>query len=240
MEGDTSDDLVAAAKLGGRLDCISLLRRHGVFVLEHERLHIQITRGESRLPPRAHVVAHWRDTIADRDHLEADLVEALVQACLCQTPRAAIATLDSAWHERLINEDDVAKIFLRLPRRYRPLRKLLDRRAESGPETFVRLMLRALGCRIEVQPRVAGVGRVDFIVDGWLIVECDSKAYHGSWADQLRDRRRDAAAAAAGYATLRLVAQDILYRQESVLTCLRGLVRSARRARRTSPPHPGQ
>jgi hypothetical protein len=43
----------------------------------------------------------------------------------------------------------------------------------------MRLLLRALGHRAEVQVRIAGVGRVDLVVDGWLIVECDSRAYHG-------------------------------------------------------------
>ena len=35
----------------------------------------------------------------------------------------------------------------------------------------MRLMLRGLGCQIEVQVVIPGVGRVDFVVDGWLIVE---------------------------------------------------------------------
>jgi very-short-patch-repair endonuclease len=40
------------------------------------------------------------------------------------------------------------------------------------------------------------VGRVDFLVEGWLIIECDSKAHHEGWDKQRRDRRRDLAAAA--------------------------------------------
>jgi very-short-patch-repair endonuclease len=214
-----------AARLGARVDCVSLLHLLGVFVFDHRRLHVQLTTGDSRLPARPdEVVGHWRGTTTPRQDLFADLLEAIVRACLCQTPRMAVATLDSAWHLGLIDRSDVAEIFRRLPRRYRAVRKLLDARAESGSETIVRLMLRGLGCRIDVQPSVRGVGRVDFIVDGWLIVECDSKAFHSDWEAQRRDRRRDRVAATLGFATLRLMAEEILYEPEAVLACLRGVL----------------
>jgi very-short-patch-repair endonuclease len=229
VDAACDDTLERVASLGARLDCLSLLHRLEVFVLDHERLHVQLTRGDSRLPPRSpDVTAHWRATSAGREELYADLIEALVQAVRCQGARAAVATLDSAWHLRLIDESDLADIFARLPVRYAVLRRLLDGRAESGPETLVRLMLRAMGCRFVVQARIDGVGRVDLLVDGWLIVECDSASFHGSWADQRRDRRRDLAAAERGYATLRVTAEDIMYHPEQVRGALRGLVRSRR------------
>ncbi|WP_239453251.1 MULTISPECIES: type IV toxin-antitoxin system AbiEi family antitoxin domain-containing protein [Microbacterium] len=214
--------LLQAGRLGGRLDCVSLLHTLGVFVHTHDRLHVQIDMGASRLPPRSHaVVAHWRATSRERGTLAADLIEALAQACRCQSLRNAIATLDSAWHLGLVDEAGIAAVFELLPRRYRRLRRLLDPRSESGPETIMRLMLRGLGCHIEVQVKIAGVGRVDFVVDGWLIVECDSRAHHEGWASQKHDRRRDLAAAALGYTTIRPIAEDILYRREEVLTALR-------------------
>jgi len=214
--GDTAADLVRAGRAGGRLDCTSLLSAIGVFV--HDRdgdLHVQFEMGASRLPPRAgSVTAHWRRSRAGREQLAADLVEALAQACRCQGVRAAIATLDSAWHHGLVDEEAIATVFDRLPRRYRRLRGLLDRRAESGPETLMRLMLRGLGCDVQVQVTIDGVGRVDLLFDGWLIVECDSRAHHRGWAAQKRDRRRDLAAAALGYTTVRPIAEDILAQPE--------------------------
>ena len=151
----------------------------GVFVRDRHPLHLQFTPATTRLPPRPRdVVAHWRDTAADRAALSVDLVSALAQACRCQQPRDAVATLDSAWHAGLIGEAEIAEIFRRLPCRYQALRDLIDPRCESGAETLMRLLFRALGCRVDVQVVLAGVGRVDLIIDGWLIVECDSKAYH--------------------------------------------------------------
>jgi very-short-patch-repair endonuclease len=218
-------EVIRAAGLGGRLDCVSLLSLLGVFVLDARDLHIQVTVGASRLPSRPpRVKCHWRETAAGREDLHADLIEALAQSCRCQDPRAAVATLDSAWHLGLIGEADIAEIFARLPARFRSLRQLLDPRSESGPESIMRLMLRMLGCDIEVQPRIPGVGRVDFIVDGWLIVECDSRAFHEGWEAQKRDRARDMAAAALGYTTVRPIAEDILYRLPEVLAAMKAIV----------------
>lgn len=223
----TSPQMVRAARQGGRLDCVSLLAELGVFVRGDGRLHIQVSVGKSRIPPAApDVRRHWRRTTVESRCLATSLIEALAQACRCQSPRDAIATLDSAWHLRLVDEHDLGAVFALLPRRYRRLRPLLDRRSESGPETIMRLMLRGLGCSVEVQVRIAVVGRVDFVVDGWLIVECDSRAHHEGWEAQKRDRRRDITAASLGYTTIRPLAEDILYRREETLATLKTVLQS--------------
>ncbi len=218
-------DLIRAGSLGGRLDCVSLLRAIGVFVrVRDSALHVQFDREASRLPARTGIRAHWRNTVAPAAQLAADITEALAQAVRCQSPRDAVATLDSAWHQGMIDEPGIAEIFARLPRRYRRLLPLLDRRAESGPETLMRLMLRALGCAVELQVQIDGVGRVDLLVDGWLIIECDSRAHHSGWDAQKTDRRRDLAAAALGYTTVRPVAEDILARPDEVLATMKAIV----------------
>lgn len=215
--------VVDAATRGARVDCISLLPLYGVFVRDTGGPpHVQVSNGASRLPPRrTPAVVHWRRSRAGAEDVIADVVEALAQAVRCQDPRAAIATLDSAWHRRLVDEHAIDDVFSLLPRKYRPLRALLDPRCESGPESLVRLMLRVLGCRVRPQAEIAGVGFVDFLVDGWLIVECDSRAHHDGWDAHRRDRRRDAHAVARGYTPIRLLAEDILYRPDEVFSILR-------------------
>jgi very-short-patch-repair endonuclease len=224
---------VQAARYGGRLDCVSLLAALGVFVRVNPAPHLQFTPGTTRLPVRPRgVVAHWRTADVGVDALAVDVVGALVQACRCQSPRDAIATLDSAWHQGFIDETDVAEIFRRLPLRFQPLRALLDPRTESGAETLMRLLLIGLGCQVELQVALPGVGRVDLVVDGWLIVECDSRAFHEGWTAQMRDRRRDLAAAALGYTTIRPLAEDIYYRREDILATMKAIVAHARTSRR--------
>jgi very-short-patch-repair endonuclease len=217
-------DLIDAGRIGGRLDCVSLLSALGVFVRLTHLLHAQFDPATTRLPPRHGVIAHWRRSSAEPAALAADLIEALVQACRCQCPRDAIATLDSAWHHTLVDEEGLAMVFARLPRRYRNLRALLDRRSESGAETLMRLLLRGLGVDVQVQVHIDGVGRVDLVVDGWLIVECDSRAHHEGWEAQKRDRARDMAAAALGYTTVRPIAEDIMYRMPAMLESMRAIV----------------
>ncbi|AZS36109.1 hypothetical protein CVS47_00709 [Microbacterium lemovicicum] len=229
VRAGTHASLVEAGRLGGRLDCVSLLAELGVFVRTRHHLHLQFEPGTTRLPLRPGTTrAHWRSTHVRREAMCADLVEALAQACRCQTPRDAIATLDSAWHLGLVDENGVESVFARLPRRFRALRPLLDPRSEAGPETLVRLLLRSLGCQVAIQVTLRGVGRVDLVVDGWLIVECDSLAFHEGWAAQKRDRRRDLVAAGLGYTTIRLLAEDIMYRPDELRAMLQAVLSHSR------------
>ena len=61
-----------------------------------------------------------------------------------------------------------------------------------------------------------------------MVVECDSKEFHSDWAQQARDRERDAALAALGYTSLRFAAAMIMYRPDDVLAALRGLLAAHR------------
>lgn len=225
LSGTCPAEVFDAVAQGGRLDCLSLLMLIGVFVLECTRLHVQMDHGTTRVAERARprVSRHWRHTRAPVQQTVADTVEALAQACRCQTPRAAIATLDSAWHLGIVDEAGIAAVFRLLPRRFAVMRPLLEPRSESGVETIVRLLLRALGCDVQVQVVIAGVGRVDLLVDGWLIIECDSRAYHEGWPKQRDDRRRDCAAAALGYTTLRVLAEDAFSAPERIRDAVMGL-----------------
>lgn len=126
----------------------------------------------------------------------------------------------------MLTADALTEVFGLLPRRRHGLRALVDGRAESGPETFARLILRALGGTIDLQMWIHGVGRVDIVVDGWIIVECDSRAHHAGWEQQERDRMRDLAAAELGYATLRPTARQIVQEPWKLLRAVAGLRRA--------------
>jgi very-short-patch-repair endonuclease len=237
VPGDTPEAIVRAVRVGGRLTCLSLLASLGVFVLMNRVLHVHITRGSSRmrsphdrfrrLEHRAQrgVRLHWAP-LGDHPGRAAvvSILDALAHSVLCQTPRAAVASLDSALHLGLIALGDLPEVFRRLPQRYAVLMPLVDGRCESGSESFLRLMLRGLGCQVEPQVVVRGVGRVDFVIDGWLVIECDSRAHHSDWAAQMRDRRRDALLAALGYTPLRVTASHIFDEPELVLAAIRGLL----------------
>lgn len=215
---DTPRQIVEAVRVGGRIACVSWLSLLGAFVHLVPTLHVQMTphmsRTRQRRPDEASV--HWgRCSRVGLPHA-VSVWDAVRQAVRCQSPRAAIATLDSVLHLGLLTRRELDGIFEELPKRFGVLLGLVDGAAESGPETFMRLNLRALGVRFETQVPIPGVGRVDFVVEGWLIIECDSRAFHEGWDSQVRDRRRDLAAAQLGYITVRPLASDILWRGTDV------------------------
>lgn len=235
------DDAVeAAVRVGGRLACVSLLAMLGVFVMDTGALHIHLDRSMSRLrspldatrplsdAERSGLKLHWSPLGERPSHAFVDIRDALAQAIRCQPVRCAVATLDSAMHRGLIAPHDLAELSGRLPARYRVVVTLADGSAESGPETFMRLLLRQLGLRYRTQVWIAGVGRVDFLVEDSLIIECDSRAHHEGWVKQRDDRRRDLAAAAMGYATLRPLAEHLFFEPEVVRTAVLGLIRARR------------
>lgn len=233
LPGEVSSDIVDACRHGGRLACVSALVPYGIFVLDSSSLHVHLAPNAARLRTMSRPVRrHW-GRLRRQPHPSSTSVEvfdALIQAVRCQPPRAAVATLDSALYRGALSPDDLDELFRALPRRYRVVRRLLDPRSESGPETLVRLILRSLGAYVEVQVRIRGVGRVDFVVDGWLIIECDSETHHASWEAQRRDRRRDQAAAQQGFATYRPIAEDIMWHADDVRAAIGGLLGSRRRA----------
>lgn len=226
LRGAAPGEVVTASAAGGLVTCLSALTALGVFVLENKLVHIHFPRSARKhAAGRRSAVWHWTPLLRT-PHPRAtmvDVVDALVHATDCQPPRAALASLDSALHLGLVTEDDLDEIFTRVRPRRRSLRRFVDGRAESGPETIVRMMALMLGFSVDVQVVIDGVGRVDLVLGGWLAVECDSEAFHSGWESQKRDRRRDVALAARGLVSFRPIAEDIMYDPDAVIEALRGL-----------------
>ncbi len=223
---EVAADVSEAVRIGGRLACVSLLQLIGIFVLENPGLHVQVSPRLSRFRHRRSPGAtlHWTDCVHPSAEHAVSVWDAVRQSIRCQEPRAAIATLDSVLHHRILTHEQVVAVFESLPHRFRALLPLLDPSAESGPETFVRLLLRTLGLPYDTQVTVPGVGRVDFVVCGWLIIECDSREFHEGWDSQVADRARDIAAARQGYVTIRPLAADIFTRPNEVKTAIKEVV----------------
>lgn len=231
---DIDPDIAEAVRVGGRLACLTLLQRLGVFVLKSAGLHMQLAPHMSRVrdPTAETTVMHWSQrSLKESSRHVVSIRDAVWQSIFCQEPRAAIATLDSVLHLRLATRDQLVELFTLLPARLQMLLPLVDGSAESGPETYMRLILRTLGLKFETQVDIPGVGRVDFVVEGWLIIECDSREFHEGWDQQVKDRNRDIAAARLGYTSIRPIASDILFDSPAVRQTI-SEVRDAFRTRR--------
>lgn len=231
------DEHVRAVARGGRLTCVSLLRLKGVFVARAGGLHTHLaaTATQPAVDPGDAVHRQRLLRPVHRRASEVSVLDALHHATLCQEEPDAVASIDSALNKRLVSHRDVDELFQVLPARLKRARRLVDARAEAGPETLVRLMAVALGFCVQSQVLIPGVGRVDLLLDGWIIVECDSREFHADWERQRRDHRRDQAAAARGYARYRPIAEDILFHPDAVAAALRGLRELTPRVPRTRP-----
>jgi very-short-patch-repair endonuclease len=96
----------------------------------------------------------------------------------------------------------------------------VDRMSGSGLESATRLLVELLGRDLRSQVWIPGVGPVDLLVDGWLVIEADGYEFHSRRDDYRRDRRRGNALAERGFVLLRLPFEDVKHRPRNVLALI--------------------
>lgn len=78
---------------------------------------------------------------------------------------------------------------------------------------------------METQVQIRGVGRVDMVVEGRLIIELDGFDFHWDRATFLKDRRRNNAGMLSGLPTLRYVYEDLVFTPERVVAEVQTMLR---------------
>lgn len=97
----------------------------------------------------------------------------------------------------------------------------LDLRAESIVEVDAQHLFRVNGIDYDAQVYLPGIGRVDFLLEGFLIVEVDGFAFHSSRADMRRDLNRNNASTLGGFAALHYMPEHIWFEPERVVAEIR-------------------
>ncbi len=238
-------DIVRARQFGARLTCVSAARACGFRLLAAPgatHLAIPHRRGPALHPELRGVraVIH-REVPALLDATphprvpggEGPLVvapaEALARMLRCQEPMAAIVTIDSALNQGACTVHEIEAL---LGGPGSPAARAIlaecDARSLSVAESVVRVTLRRAGLSVEPNCPILGVGYVDLLVEGVLVVECDGYAHHSSLAAFSEDRRRDRALHLAGYATLRFPSDEAARAPDDVLRCVLDLLGRAR------------
>ncbi|HWV49682.1 MAG TPA: DUF559 domain-containing protein [Microbacterium sp.] len=222
-----NDDVRRAIEHGGALTCASALRARGVWVLPApDGLHVWMP---SKRHPLRHPVCdcvshYYRGTPPLGT---ASIETALLHLRRCADDEAFFAAYESAWKQGLLPRAARARIRAALPRTARWLIDIARADADSGLESLMRLRLHLLGIRLQCQVEIDGVGRVDFVVAGRLIIEADGDENHGSSTRRHADRVRDAAASDLGYETLRFDYAQIVHDwptvQAAIIAALRRL-----------------
>lgn len=222
-EPAASADLRRAAVTGGAATATTAGTELGLWTPPDERLHVAVPSGASRLrnpdDPSLPLVGddlvcvHWTKRMPSPRSLPdrvAPLLLVLEDGMRCLRPELGLTLVDSALHQRRLRTTELPLLASMLPTRLRPAVLAADGRADSGLETVVRYLLMLAGMPVVVHPVLAGIGEVDLLVAGRLIIETDGKEHHTGDAFTV-DRRRDRAATLNGYRVLRLTYQQVLF-----------------------------
>lgn len=226
-------DVRSAAAHGGALACVSAVRHHGVWALEAGGVHVWLgARGRSHPHDGCSCVTHWGSGKATLGVVS--LPRALVQLAGCQGAEAFFVAFESAW--RLGKLTDRARRWIRANLRA-SMRYLVDLArpdADSGLESLIRFRLSRLGISLESQVSIPGVGDVDFVLDGRIILEVDGRENHEGASLRHKDLMRDARALARGYIPLRFDYAQVIYEWPTVEAAILGARETL--SRRSSRP----
>lgn len=178
------------------LTCASSASRYGLWLKDRPGgLHLASRHRRSTCRPR-----HGRLRFDQHPRLPiASPEDTVIHALTCLAEVDAVAIAQSAIQQygipRELLESELTAKYFGTARRY--LAKA-DGLSESVPEISARLLLESAGLMFGRQVQVPGVGRVDILIDGWLIVEVNGFQFHSSRAAWRKDMRRSNVAQAQG------------------------------------------
>lgn len=208
---DADPELATAARNGASLTCVSAARLLGWWVLVPGTC-AHIRRNSSKEIPGTRLHRGQRSP-----HRPVARPEQIVHDAFLPRLEALVLA------ESAVIRDAVGLHRLRQEftgQRDWPIRLLLDsiRRTTASPlEVCARFHLLAAGIGFEEEVVVPGVGRVDFLMDGWLIVEIDGYAFHSGRVEFRKDRQRWNGSSSGGWVTLRMTAEMILHQPDEFI-----------------------
>ncbi|MEY2478195.1 MAG: hypothetical protein QOG87_3510 [Actinomycetota bacterium] len=162
--------------------------------------------------------------------------------CAHAAPKRALRLVKTVISMRLTTYSDLAVTLAETFAPARPgsrefraaLAKIDDKPVtESELEDLVEAVLRAAGLELPVrQAEVGGttapVGRIDFLYRvARLVIEADSKQYHGNWLATEADHRRDKLLIAAGYQVIRTNWHELIEEPDLLVNAVRAVLQRA-------------
>ncbi|TQJ32538.1 uncharacterized protein DUF559 [Microbacterium sp. SLBN-146] len=197
---DADPELLAAARAGVVLSCITLARRRGLWVLDLDRPHVAAPAHAGGLRASGATV-HWAKPVVPRhpDALLDSIENALVLVAGCQPYESALAVWESALNSHLIDRSQMGR--MPLPPAARKILSAASPYSDSGLESFVVPRLSWLGVAIVPQVWIAG-HRVDFLIGDRLVLQIDGGHHVG--AQRTSDISHDARLTLMGYHVIRV------------------------------------
>lgn len=216
MLPDARPDVLRARAANARITCASAADFHGLWNLRPpSALHLQCTRGLCGTG----IVPHRGGIVPPHPELPyAGLADVLLHALHCLPRLEALVMVEHAVQR---GETTVAFLTSHLPGprngRARAVLALVQPGADSLLETVARVLFRDAGLQVQTQVFLDGVGYVDFLIEGFLVVEIDGAAFHMSRKAFRRDLLRNNRVTTEGLPVLRFMYEDVVHHPEDML-----------------------
>ena len=216
---DCRPELEAAIRHNARVTCASAAGHYGLWLRDPPaQHHLACNHGHG-----AGFVRHRTVRFDGHPTLALAAVEDVVlhaMSCLALPASAAIATSAMRLHGVPL---ELLKAQLTADRSGQVRKALhqLDLRAESIVEVDTQYLFRTHGIGYDAQVYLPGIGRVDFLLVGFLILEVDGSAFHSSREAMRRDLGRNNASTLRGFAVLHYMPEHIWFEPERVLAEIR-------------------
>ena len=213
-------DQVRAFVYNACISCVSAAQIYELPVLMEERpqkthLSVAYNRGmhPSKLRRFDDVCIHREQLVSDEERSThvASIGTVLERVLVCMPLKVSLPMLDAARNRGLydISTLTIPPTGSRLPHLKEAL-SLSSDRARSILETVARLQLIDMGLTPQVGVWIEGVGEVDMIILGFIVIEVDGWAFHSSKEQREKDLKRDRELLRRGYVVLRFTYDDVM------------------------------
>ena len=211
---DADPHLMAAARAGVVLTCITRAKRLGLWVLAEDGPHVGAPPSASRLKlQNQKATVHWARPVEPRapGTLEDSILNTLLIVAGCQPHESALAVWESALNLQLVDKAELAR--LPLAESVRGLLEEATPFADSGLETIFRTRLRWLRLPLRSQIWIHG-HRADFLIGDRLVVQIDGGHHVG--LQRAEDVAHDAALMLLGHHVIRVTYVQVIERWHEV------------------------
>lgn len=191
---NAAPEVVAARALGAQVGCLSACLHWQLPLVGRPGAPHLIVGGGRRVTPAMRRMAggtvHRSDRFNVRE-LYAGPLNSIDQAGWCTSPIGQVAMLDAAIARGLLAREDAERLTVGSVRRREWIARQVDPRAESILESVSRCAMRIAGLDVAPQVWFGRTTRVDFVVEGKVVVETDGSQHSDARAvayDRTRDR----------------------------------------------------
>lgn len=211
---------LAAARVGGRLTCVSAAEALELWVPAHKKVHVAVSPTAARFESTG-LRVHRSDGPAPHGHRAAidPLINVLFHVARCQPRSDALAIWESALNKQLISADVLTRVSWRSDAA-NALAVLASDLSDSGLETHFLELMRDMSVAVRQQVWIDG-HPVDAVIGDRLIIQLDGFAFHRSAAARRRDIAADVRLRLLGYTVLRFDYQQVLFEPELVREAVR-------------------